>query len=170
MAEKRVLNVGCGQRFEGTDRIDFMKTPATTKICNIEEGLPYEDNIFDKIICYRVLEHLRDLKSFMEECYRVLKKGGGEMHLQTDNAGFLIFHIKNDHNLYVERQTKKHIDNHHYHLFVPSHLKYLFQMAGFKNIKINYVQVQKNMLKRIIQNLLPFNMGKEEIKVVAVKG
>ncbi len=78
-----MLNVGCGQSFEGTDRIDFMKTPATTKIGDIEEGLPYEDNLFDKILCYRVLEHLRDLKSFMEECYRILKKGG-EMHLQTD--------------------------------------------------------------------------------------
>ena len=162
MDEKRILNIGCGNSFEGTDRIDFMKTPATTKICDIEEGLPYKDGTFDEIICYRVLEHLRNLKTFMSECHRVLKQRGG-IRLQTDNAGFIIYHIKNDHNLYVDRYKKTFYaknqppidsEDHHYHLFVPSHLNYLFQMAGFQEIKISYVQVQQNKLKRFFLTLV----------------
>lgn len=177
MAQKRILNIGCGNSFEGTDRIDFMKTPSTTKVCDIENGLPYEKDTFDEIICYRLLEHLRNLKTFIDECFRVLKNGG-KICLQTDNAGFIIYHIKNDHNLYVENYKKQFYtkenqpsssEDHHYHLFVPSHLKYLFQMARFQEIKISYVQVQQNRIKRLFLNLLPFNIGKEEIKVEAIK-
>lgn len=174
MTEKKILNIGCGYSLEGTDRIDFMKTSATTKVCDVEKGLPYKNDTFDEIICYRVLEHLRNLKIFIDECFRVLKKGG-KMCLQTDNAGFIIYHVKNDHNLYVERYKDKFYtkdqpsNDHHYHLFVPSHLKYLFQMAGFQEMKISYIQRQNNKIKRIFLNLLPFNMGKEEIRIEAFK-
>jgi predicted SAM-dependent methyltransferase len=168
-----VLNIGCGYSFEGTDRIDLVKTPATTKVCNIEDGLPYKENTFDKIICHHVFEHIRNLKSFLEECYRVLKIGG-KIDLRTDNAGFLIFHIKNDHNTYVDNWEKtlrpnEHVEDHHYHLFVPSHLNYLFKLAGFKGIKIRYAQMYENVFKRIFLNLLPFNMGKVELRVEAYK-
>ncbi len=169
MAGKKILNVGCGNSFEGTDRIDFMKTPATTKICDIEEdGLPYKDNTFDEIICYRILEHIRNMKSLMNECFRVLKKGG-KISLQTDNAGYIILYIKSEHNAYIENKAEHHKDDHHYHLFVPSHLRYLFERAGFHDIKISYVSVQRNPLKKLFLTSLPFNMGKEEIRVEAIK-
>lgn len=35
-----------------------------------------EDNFFDRIICYHILEHIPDDHSAMQELYRVLKPGG----------------------------------------------------------------------------------------------
>lgn len=38
--------------------------------------LPFEDNIFDTIICSEVIEHIADHESAIKELSRVLKKGG----------------------------------------------------------------------------------------------
>jgi len=38
--------------------------------------IPYEDNMFDFIMCTHVLEHIPDDNKAMEELYRVLKEGG----------------------------------------------------------------------------------------------
>ncbi len=38
--------------------------------------IPVENNFFDLIICYHILEHIEDDKKAMEELQRVLKSGG----------------------------------------------------------------------------------------------
>lgn len=38
--------------------------------------IPLEDNVFDLIICYHILEHIEDDKKAMEELFRVLKADG----------------------------------------------------------------------------------------------
>lgn len=42
----------------------------------VGEDLPYPDEIFDFITSYDVLEHVRDVKKVLHECFRVLKPGG----------------------------------------------------------------------------------------------
>jgi ubiquinone/menaquinone biosynthesis C-methylase UbiE len=44
--------------------------------------LPFEDNMFNAIICYHVLEHIEDDSKAMAELFRVLKPGGWAI-LQT---------------------------------------------------------------------------------------
>jgi SAM-dependent methyltransferase len=39
-------------------------------------NIPLEDNQFDSIICYHVLEHISDDRKAMKELFRVLKSGG----------------------------------------------------------------------------------------------
>lgn len=39
-------------------------------------SIPVNDNFFDVIICYHILEHIKDDKKAISELYRVLKKGG----------------------------------------------------------------------------------------------
>jgi len=165
--EKRILNIGCGDDMYGTDRIDFYKTKATTKICNVEEGLPFEDNTFDKLKADYVLEHLKNIGFFINECHRVLKYGG-ILDLQTDNAGYIIFHIKTEHNRMMERKEYiKHPDDHHYHLFVPSHLKYL--LKDFSKVKISYPKLERKLWKNILLSLLPFHWGDEGLRAIAIK-
>ena len=180
MAKKRILNIGCGLDFTGTDRIDIMKTPATTRVYDLESGLPYENKTFNEIICYHVIGHIRNLKLFMDECYRVLKDGG-IIILKTSNAGYLPYHLgpseKHDHNAEIKNRReyimqkigKERKEDHHYYLFQPSHLYWLFERAGFKNIKTSYVQVQENKLKRFVLELLPKNMGRMVLEVRAFK-
>jgi SAM-dependent methyltransferase len=41
-----------------------------------DHTLPFEDNIFDAVLCDWVLEHLSSPDEFLAEVYRVLKRGG----------------------------------------------------------------------------------------------
>ncbi len=39
-------------------------------------NIPFEDDLFDVVICNHVLEHVEDDRKCMREIYRILKKGG----------------------------------------------------------------------------------------------
>ena len=52
---------------------------ADSRICfavGVGEQLPFRDESFDAILSYDVFEHVRDLNRVLEECYRVLRRGG----------------------------------------------------------------------------------------------
>lgn len=40
------------------------------------EIIPYDDETIDAILAFEVLEHVQDVKQTLNDCYRVLKKGG----------------------------------------------------------------------------------------------
>ena len=91
---KRVLDVGCGigmysQAFfnEGADvfGIDIDKEniqkakklmPGISFLVDESENLPFENNFFDIVFLHEVLEHVKDDKKTISECFRVLKPGG----------------------------------------------------------------------------------------------
>lgn len=77
---KKKLNLGCGYDYKvGWINLDFHKRPRIDVIYDVRKlPLPFEDNVFDKILCDNLLEHLT-----FDECYnllkdlnRILKKGG----------------------------------------------------------------------------------------------
>lgn len=173
--DKRVLNLGCGNDFYGTDRIDLYKTPATTKVLNIDqEKLPYPNNYFDEIRANQILEHLKNVGNFIDEVYRVLKKDG-KIYLRTDHAGFIFYYIlkRKEHNRLLRRWYKKEAFKHnqgedaHYHLFVASHLSALFRR--FSEARISYFHANPNRLINLILKILPFRLGASQIEVIAIK-
>ena len=173
--QKRILNIGCGNSSYGTDRIDLYKTATTTKVVNIEKGLPYSANTFDEIYCKCILEHVKNLGNFIDECYRVLKKGG-KIWIRTDYAGYLPFHLlKNyEHNKILETHYEGstgfgHHQNEdaHYHLFVESHLRKLFKK--FNNLGFNYFYGGRNFIINFIARLLPKKLGAIHIEMEAYK-
>ena len=44
--------------------------------CGVAEALPYEDNVFDVMLCFDVLEHVNDWNKVILEAHRVLNKNG----------------------------------------------------------------------------------------------
>ena len=42
----------------------------------VAENLPFEDNTFDFIFCYTVIEHVQNVEMAIEEMIRVTKKNG----------------------------------------------------------------------------------------------
>ncbi|MEK6915894.1 MAG: methyltransferase domain-containing protein [Nanoarchaeota archaeon] len=179
--EKRILNLGCGNDMYGTHRIDVFKTPATTDVGDLDKKLPYPDNYFDEIYCKSVLEHIKNLGTFSDECFRILKKGG-KVWIRTDYAGFALLHLwkKHEHNKAYEKlftnqdpfghkQTEEdnEVEDHHYHLFVASHLRYLFRK--FKKHEFNYFYGGSNKLKIFVYKMLPKHTGACHIEMTAWK-
>jgi len=175
MSEKKILNLGCGNTSYGTSRIDVAKTSTTTDVGDLNKKFPYKDNSFDEIFSSSLLEHLKDIGSFADECFRVLKKGG-KIYVKTDFAGYLPFHLfkSHEHNAFLKVQYSggegfghEEGEDAHYHLFVASHLHKLFKR--FKNHKISYFYSGRNKLNRFLLKLLPNHMGANGIALEAIK-
>jgi ubiquinone/menaquinone biosynthesis C-methylase UbiE len=164
-----------GNSFYGTDRIDLYKTPATTKVWNVDkDGLPYPNNYFDEIKMEQILEHLRNVGFVVDEVHRVLKKGG-KVILRTDHAGFIFYYLLKDfeHNRLLQRWYESNRFAHgqgedrHYALFTPSHLRSLFNK--FEKVKIEYFYMKPSKFKEAFLKILPFNLGASQIDLIAIK-
>ena len=73
------LNLACGNRFhKDWTNIDFVSSNEFVIAHNLVEGIPFSDNYFDGVYNSHVLGHFSKKQgvSFLEECFRVLKKGG----------------------------------------------------------------------------------------------
>lgn len=71
------INLACGQvKQEGFIGIDKIKTDATDIVMDLEEyPWPIPDECIDEITCSHFVEHVTDLIKFIDEIYRILKKG-----------------------------------------------------------------------------------------------
>jgi predicted SAM-dependent methyltransferase len=75
----RLLNLGCGNNFhKDWINIDFNKTDECVITHNLFEGMPCPDLFFDVLYHSHVLEDFNkeESKSFICECFRVLKADG----------------------------------------------------------------------------------------------
>ena len=73
----RLLDLGCGLRKQqNAIGIDMNANAHPDVIGNIEQGLPFRDKSFDKVVGYSVLEHLSNLDGCVREVGRVLRRGG----------------------------------------------------------------------------------------------
>jgi len=171
------LNLGCGELAKkGWINLDIDKAPNVDVVWDLNKRpYPFEDNSIDEIYSSCVLEHLKNLGIFAEECFRILKPGG-KIRIKCDYAGYIFLYIlkRMEHNRLLQRNYKytswhkKNITkDHHYCLFVASHLKYLF--GKFSKIKISYPSPNRKLWKNLILNSLPFNLGKQHIQIEAIK-
>ena len=72
-----LVNIGSGSRSLGKDIIDvdMFDYPNVSVVANIQE-LPFKQSSIDGILNIAVLEHVREPRRVVRECYRVLKDGG----------------------------------------------------------------------------------------------
>jgi SAM-dependent methyltransferase len=77
------LDVGCGQKTkEGYVGMDISPDVGAEYVWSWEEyPWPFADESVEEINACHVLEHTKDLMKFMNECHRILKKGG-KMHVE----------------------------------------------------------------------------------------
>lgn len=73
---KTKINIGAGgEQLLGFKTIDIDPTTKPDIVCDIEKGLPLEDNSIDEIRCSHTLEHINNLIFVLREFYRVCKNG-----------------------------------------------------------------------------------------------
>lgn len=80
---KKVLHFAPEQafykRFRNQENLDYTTTDLHSPLADVKADicdLPFQDNIFDVILCNHVLEHIPNDTKAMQELYRVLKPGG----------------------------------------------------------------------------------------------
>jgi len=81
MSERVGLEIGCGLNptyIEGTKILhsDLIKRKGIDLALDANKRFPFEDNYFDLVIAYGILEHVKDFYFTVNEIHRVLKEGG----------------------------------------------------------------------------------------------
>jgi len=103
------VGVDWGKSYHGDEQVNIF--------ADLNEELPFEDDTADTIVTFQALEHLKEPAYFISECYRVLKKDGS------------IF-------VTVPFMWHLHERPYDYYRFTEYGLKYIFEKAGFKDIRI----------------------------------
>lgn len=74
----KIANLGCGfdHKPEALN-IDYDKRKNPDLILDLEsEEWPFEDSMFDALIAEHIAEHIENIVSFMDNCWRILKSDG----------------------------------------------------------------------------------------------
>lgn len=152
-----VLDVGCGQspykfllnsaaEYKGIDILDADKFDYNnSEITHFNgEDIPFEDNVFEGVICTEVLEHVQNYQKLVNEMHRVMKK----------DAKALIT---------VPWGARYHYIPYDFFRYTPSSLKTMFEQ--FSDVKIwNRGTDITNIASKIIvlwfRNLFPLQKWK----------
>jgi SAM-dependent methyltransferase len=128
-----LLEVGCGEQpyrsfltdkcsYVGLDwasaNPDFSIAPHPDVVYYVGSTFPFDEQSFDAIFHTEVLEHVRDYRTFLTECRRVLKPGGEMMFT-------------------VPFQARFHYIPYDYWRFTKSGLESILAETGFSGIHIS---------------------------------
>ncbi|MDZ8085869.1 MAG: bifunctional 2-polyprenyl-6-hydroxyphenol methylase/3-demethylubiquinol 3-O-methyltransferase UbiG [Nostoc sp. DedQUE12b] len=100
----------------------------------LAENLPYQQNSFDVVLCFDVLEHVEDWKKVFSEAYRVLKQDGLFL-FDTINRNFKSKFIM----IWLLEDTLKHIPPglHDWNKFIkPKEMIEVMKSTGFADFEI----------------------------------
>lgn len=103
----------------------------------------FSDKVFDKLTCRQVFHHiLKFRQKAMNECYRMLKKGGTMIFSEG------VPPTKRVKKNYIEifRLKEKRVT------FYEEDLLYLMKKSGFKNIKLKTIYLKKMSVKNWLTN------------------
>lgn len=95
--------------------------------CDLNEGFPVETEAFDLVTAGEVIEHMLDEEFFLEECHRVLKKGGTSV-ITTPNLAFSL----NRFLVPLGRTPLFVTAPYHYHFYTRRSLTQLIEHHGFQ--------------------------------------
>lgn len=159
-----VLDLGAGDQYL---KPEFEKKHMSYRGLDIEDldlekdQIESEDNTYDLVVSYSVIEHLYDPQNFLSEIFRVMKPGGAVL-IETPNWHYSFKTFYNDFT--------------HVRPYCPNSLKSLLEGNGFKKVfafpnlrcKPNFFYTNKNSFK--IAANLPFAGGASAIIPDIFKG
>jgi predicted SAM-dependent methyltransferase len=71
------INLGCGNDIKkGYLNVDIVPLKGVDQIVDLNKRFPWKTNSVDEIYCDHVIDHLENPTAVLQECHRVLKKGG----------------------------------------------------------------------------------------------
>lgn len=145
MDKKRVLEIGVGLRDhpDTTDSIDKSPDSIAKIIRDVaKRGLPFEDDTFDKVYSYEILEHIEsyeDLIFLINEIWRVLIPGG-TWSFSVPNGGHAWDHIT--HVRFFTKEAFKYYDSN-----LPDDYEYMRKTDGIiARFGINWIDNSGSLL------------------------
>ncbi|MEH2213195.1 bifunctional 2-polyprenyl-6-hydroxyphenol methylase/3-demethylubiquinol 3-O-methyltransferase UbiG [Nostoc sp.] len=118
----------------------------------LAENLPYEENSFDVVLCFDVLEHVEDWKKVISEAYRVLKPDGLFL-FDTINRNFKSKFIM----IWLLEDTLNHIPPglHDWNKFIkPQEMIEVMERAGFADFEIKGFDLTGGSSFKTLKNIL----------------
>lgn len=151
----KILDVGCGIGYflevakeRGWDVYGTEYTDEAIHICslkgiNMQKGIlssrNYQNEEFDIITSFEVIEHINNPIDELTNFYKVLRKGG-LVYLTTPNFNSLLrYRLKSEYNVICYPE--------HLSYYTPKTLKKLFTSVGFKTKKIKSTGISLTRLK-----------------------
>ncbi|WP_455208717.1 class I SAM-dependent methyltransferase [Kaarinaea lacus] len=138
----RVLDIGCGRAnllkaFDrsgcecfGVERSDFPEDPGLKNITLYKDNfldIPLEENSFDIVVIWHVLEHLTDPAATLKKVHRILKPGGN-LVVAVPNFGSLQSNLFGKHWFHLD------LPRHTYH-FTRHSLQSMLKNTGLSTTK-----------------------------------
>lgn len=149
----KILDIGCGSGRIGKKiaekgynvvGLDFsseaikkaLEIGIHAKWCNLDEGIPEEDNFFDVVWAGDIIEHVFDPINLLKEVNRVLKSDGIAIMTIPSDVGLIsrikiLFGISHQEQMYMTSGFYKH-----HTFFTPRLIKFMLQKAGFISMEI----------------------------------
>ncbi|WP_277640144.1 methyltransferase domain-containing protein [Wolinella succinogenes] len=124
-----VYDLGCGERpyeedilkvadkYIGVDWGGTLHNLKADIVSDLNKPLPIDSEVADTVTSFQVMEHLCEPQTMLNEAYRILKKGGNIV-------------------LTVPFQWWVHEAPYDYFRYTPYGLKYMFEKAGFEDIRV----------------------------------
>jgi SAM-dependent methyltransferase len=78
------INLGCGElNFPNCFNVDLRQTSIVNQIVDLSKHpWPFENEQYDNVYAYDIIEHLEDVISCMEEIHRIIKPNG-KVYIRT---------------------------------------------------------------------------------------
>jgi 2-polyprenyl-3-methyl-5-hydroxy-6-metoxy-1,4-benzoquinol methylase len=125
------------------------------KKCDLNfEKIPYDDDFFDYVVAFEVIEHVPFYHNMMAEIDRVIKDSG-VLFLTTPNISSLGNRLKfirgeDPHRIYNKTQTDVH-----FRMFNKSSILKLFSMYDYSHIYSAVLTSHKSRRTRLTKRLMP---------------
>jgi 2-polyprenyl-3-methyl-5-hydroxy-6-metoxy-1,4-benzoquinol methylase len=97
----KALDIGCREGYQSewlkklgysVDSVDIETNYHFGLVLDVNNGLPYDDNLYDLVWCSEVIEHLKQPSYVLSEMRRVIKPGG-TLILTIPNSNFWLYRI-----------------------------------------------------------------------------
>lgn len=139
-----LLDVGCGEGARLTGQVEYCvgidiaevelrrakeKWPGFGFVLGDAQHLPFENEVFDRVLCSHIVEHVRQPKQLLQEVHRVMK-GGGSLQLEFPN-GFSLLEYVNRFFGAIGWSGYMHL-----HRFSPKNVHQLLKDAGWVIIDV----------------------------------
>ena len=128
----KILDVGCGvNKYKGAIGLDYNSLTDADVIHDLGQfPYPFEDNEFDLIVSFHVIEHVPDVMALITELYRITKNGG--------RVRFVTPHYSNP-DWASDPTHRNHFNSYSFNTFVPEKREFKF-----------YTQVNLRPIKTVV--------------------